>query len=388
MDRWQRTAWIVWTAVVLAGIGRAALYHNPRHCGCYDIFAEGGRHWLAGEAVYDLDHPESLSVFRYSPLVAAGCAPLSLLSAPAGSAVLRFVNLAVLIAGLAVWGKRVLPLSTDRAKWLLLIALAGGPPLLDVQLTLLTLGLMLLATAAFTAGRPGLSALALSVATCLKAYPVALGLLFVVIEPRRFGWRFAAALLLALALPFAFQTPNYVAGQYRDWLIGGLNPRYIDGAFQDVMFTWQRWIGPMDRSTYTLLSVAAGAAVGGVIFVCRGQVSVADSSVSAFGLGTAWMMAFGPATEGTTYIVLAPAAAFMMMQGRRMPGWRRWAAIGAYAILAAGQLQLLFPLGRPIHRVGAQPAAAVLLLIAFATWKPAGQQKAADEPRQLGQLAA
>src|SRR5581483_7963834 len=144
MDRWTRTACVVWVAVVLAGVGRAALYHHPRHCGCYDIFADGGRHWLAGEPVYDLDHPESLTVFRNSPLVAAGCAPLALLSNPAGSAVLRLVNFAALIAGLACWAAVAVP-PAWRARWWLLVAAAGGPALLDVQLNLLTLGLMLLA---------------------------------------------------------------------------------------------------------------------------------------------------------------------------------------------------------------------------------------------------
>jgi hypothetical protein len=71
-----------------------------------------------------------------------------------------------------------------------------------------------------------------------------------------------------------------------------------------------------------------------------------------------------------------------------MAGWRRWAAISAYAILAAGQLQLLFPLGRPVHRIGAQPVAAVLLLAVFAAWKPAAHQKAAGESGRLGQMAA
>jgi hypothetical protein len=375
MDRWQRTAWIVWIAIVLAGVGRGALYHLPRHCGCYDVFADGGRHWLAAEPLYDLDHPDALTVFRNSPLVAAGCAPLALLSAPAGSALLRFVNLAVLIAGLAVWGRQVLRSPTDRAKWWLLIALAGGPPLLDVQLTLLTLGFMLLAAAAFTAGRLNLSALALSLAVCLKAYPVALGLLFVVIEPRRFAPRFAAAMVLALALPFAFQSPGYVAGQYHDWLVGGLNVRYIPDAFQDVMFTWQRWVGPMDRSTFTLLSVVVGSAIGAVMLVRRGRLSINNSVISAFGMATAWMMAFGPATEGTTYIVLAPAAALAVMQMARMPGWRRWAALPAYVLLALAQLQLLFPLGRPMHRIGAQPVAAVLLLAVFVGWQRLGRYR-------------
>ncbi|HEY1380306.1 MAG TPA: glycosyltransferase 87 family protein, partial [Gemmataceae bacterium] len=164
MDRWQHTAWVVWGLVVVGGVGRAALYHLPRHCGCYDVFAAGGRHWLAGEPVYDLDHPDSLTVFRYSPLVAAACAPLALLSPPAGSAALRLVNFAALIAGLAWWGRRVLPSPTDRAKWWLLVALAGGPALLDVQFNLLTVGLMLVGAAAFSAGRLNVSAAALSLA--------------------------------------------------------------------------------------------------------------------------------------------------------------------------------------------------------------------------------
>jgi hypothetical protein len=210
--------------------------------------------------------------------------------------------------------------------------------------------------------------MALSLAVCLKAYPVALGLLFVVIEPRRFGPRFAAAMVLALALPFAFQSPGYVAGQYQDWLVGGLNARYIPGAFQDVMYTWQRWIGPMDRSAFILISAVVGMAIGGVTFIRRRRMTVGDCVVSAFGMATAWMMAFGPASEGTTYILLAPAAAIAVL-GNRTPGWRRWVSLTAYLILVAAQLQLLLPLGRPLHRIGAQPVAAVLLLGVFVAWR-------------------
>src|SRR4051794_39148207 len=59
MDRWRRAAYIAWGFIIVAGVGRATLYHLPRHCGCYDVFADGGRHWLAAEPVYDLDHLES-----------------------------------------------------------------------------------------------------------------------------------------------------------------------------------------------------------------------------------------------------------------------------------------------------------------------------------------
>lgn len=358
MGWWRRTAVIVWSLVVAAGVGRAALYHLPRHCGCYDVFADGGRHWLAGEPVYDLDHPDSLTVFRYSPLVAAGCAPLALLSAPAGSAVLRLFGFTLLLTGLTWWGRTVLPDGERRAKWWVLVAAAGGAALLDVQLTMPMVGLMLIAAAAFSAGRFNIAAAALSLAVCLKAYPVALAMLFVLIAPRRFGPRFVVAMAVALAAPFALQSPAYVAGQYHDWLAGGLNARYVDGWFQDAMFLWQRVVGPIERSTFTLASVIAGAVVGLIVMLRRRDLSFQEQVVAAFGLASAWMMAFGPATEATTYVLLAPAAALAAVNRR---------GLMAFALLALSQAQLLFPLGRPLQKIGAQPLAALLLMGVYAT---------------------
>jgi hypothetical protein len=128
----------------------------------------------------------------------------------------------------------------------------------------------------------------------------------------------------------------------------------------------------MGRSAYTLLSVAAGAAVGLVVLVRR-RLTVEERAVSAFGLATAWMMAFGPATEATTYVLLAPAVGLAALRARPT-------AIAAYGLLALAQVQLLFPLGRPLHRVGAQPLAALVLLLVFARWRreiaaPADEQQ-------------
>lgn len=386
MDRWPRISLIVWTLIVVAGVGRAALYHLPRHCGCYDVFADGGRHWRDAEPVYDLQHPDSLVVFRYSPLVAVGCVPLALVAAPLGSAMLRLVNLAVLLIGLAAW-IRTVPISREnRAKWWLFVALAGGPALLDVQLNLITLGFMLLGIAAFTTSRFTLSVMALSLATCLKAYPIALALLLVLNEPRRFGPRLLAGLLTVLALPFAFQSPEYVTQQYRDWLVAGLNARYADGAFQDVMFVWQRWLWPMERTTFLSIAVLVGAGIGVLVLIRRPSPAV------IFGLGCAWMMAFGPATEATTYVLLAPAAAsaIVLSWTRATASWLRWTSGLAYGLLALSQAQLLFPLGRPLHHVGAQPVAGIMLLVVFAGWpsrRDGGTNKIADTvtlPAALG----
>ena len=93
MGRWRRAAVIVWTLVVAAGVGRAALYHLPRHCGCYDVFADGGRHWLRGEDLYDKVHVHSLHVFRYAPTLAALLSPLGVLPVHARKARAKLFSL-------------------------------------------------------------------------------------------------------------------------------------------------------------------------------------------------------------------------------------------------------------------------------------------------------
>jgi hypothetical protein len=377
MSRVQRAAWVVWILLVVAGVGRAALYDQVRHRGSYEVFQDGGRYWLAGQPVYDVAHPESLCVFRYSPLWAAAFTPLGLMPAPAGSAVLRLANFIVLLLGMAWWGSRVLGQSPERgrqAHWWLLTALAAGGTLLDVQLNLFTLGLMLIGMAALEARRWNLSAATIGLAVCCKAYPISLALVLVLVYPRRFAPRFAVALLALLALPFVLQHPVYVAEQYHDWLHGGLNARYTSGGwFQDAMYLWCRWVGgpSLDRTTYLLAAAAVGALIALAVLRRRGRVPATDLHVSLFGMCLAWMMAFGPATEAKTYVMLTPAAALVMLRVclGGPPLWWRLAGGAAYTLLTLSVLQLLFPLNKPLHHLGAQPFAALLLLPIFLCWR-------------------
>jgi len=49
-------------------------------------------------------------------------------------------------------------------------------------------------------------------------YPLAVGLLLVLVYPRQLGWRLAVAVIAGLVVPFALQHPEYVARQYHDWI--------------------------------------------------------------------------------------------------------------------------------------------------------------------------
>src|SRR5207244_1552994 len=110
-----------------------------------------------------------------------------------------------------------------------------------------------------------------------------------------------------------------------DWFQGGLNQRYFDGAFQDAMHLWQRWVGPMRRGEYTLISVAAGGGIAVAALFLRRRVATETLHEGVFGMCCAWMMAFGPATEGATHVLFAPVAALAVLRASEgMPVWSRW----------------------------------------------------------------
>src|SRR5436190_21765408 len=105
LDRWEKIAAVLWCVATLAITMRLLL--TPSYQGVYPIFAGAGRSWIAGLDLYQkqagLDH------YRYSPLVAALFAPLTLLPDWLGGILWRGVNLAVFIAGLLWFCRVVVP---------------------------------------------------------------------------------------------------------------------------------------------------------------------------------------------------------------------------------------------------------------------------------------
>ena len=75
---------IAWCLIAVMSVGRAALIQYPRHGGCYWIYAEAGRAWLAGDDLYSAR--PGRDVYRYSPLLAVLLAPMGALPDMLGSA--------------------------------------------------------------------------------------------------------------------------------------------------------------------------------------------------------------------------------------------------------------------------------------------------------------
>jgi hypothetical protein len=380
----DRAAWILpklvlglWVILVALAVGRGFLALSPNHAGCYHIFADAARHWQAEQDLYDRARPRSVEVFRNCPSVAVMLSPLAWLPVVWGNIALRIIGLAVLLPALWWWSRLVLAgtreaepdLPMRRAWFFLLVAGLCNNSLMDIQLNVLTLGLLIVTVAAVARERWNLAAIACALTVCAKAYPLALGLCLAVLYPRRFAGRWVAAMACCLALPFAFGEPSYVLHQYDEWLRFGLNARYHENHFQDVQQMCLCWGAPMTRQVYQLLGAIIGSGVGLVCLVLRRRSSGERMPLlPVFAMCSAWMMAFGPATEATTYILLAPAvaAATVNAWARRGYLWHRSALTISCGLLTLTQIELIFPIDQPLHRIGAQSVAAVLFLAAMA----------------------
>jgi hypothetical protein len=375
-DRWQRLAVAAWVVVLVVICALVLVARRSR--GVYPIFANAGQSWLEGEGLYPATaRPGVPDEFRYSPPVAALFAPLGLLPEGVGGCLWRLLNAAVYLGGFAWWCLAVLPAGASLSRgqraalWLLLIPLSVGS-LHNGQSNALVAGLLLAATAGAARARWNLAAACVAVACLFKGYPLAVGLLLAAVYPRQFGPRLVLALAAGLALPFLLQRPAYVARAYEEWfrLLGAddRKDRPLDRGYRDL---WQlfRVAGiQISRAVYLALQLAAA---GGAAALClAGRAAHWPRRrllATLLALGTCWMLLCGPATESSTYILVAPVLAAALVIGWAESGrTAAWSLPGlSFALLAVGQVGCWFPVGKQLHTLGIQPLATLLLTVSL-----------------------
>ncbi len=365
--RFALFAWVVGTAVVCV---RSAL--APERASVFPIFREAARAWCRGEDAY---RPVMHDHYRYSPTATLLLVPFAVLPDSAGGSLWRLVSIAAYLAALVWWLRDVVPrVPGPRAAGavLLLVLPLSLSNFNNGQSNILVLALLLAAGAAAASDRWHLAALTAASACFFKGYPLAVGLLLAALFPRRFGGRFVLALLAGLALPFACQQPGYVVGQYQRWAeqlrLDDRQQTDCEGTYRDVRLP-ARVLGiPPSEDAFRLLQVLSGAAALGVGLLGRSAGWERRRVLHALlGLGCFWMVLFGPATESSTYLLLAPFLAWCLVEAVRRPRWpdgRAFTLAGA-ALLLACAMAVWFPFGRSVHALGLQALGGLLLLAGF-----------------------
>ena len=213
------------------------------------------------------------------------------------------------------------------------------------------------------------AAVALAFACYLKIYPISLAMLVIVIFPRKFGARFALAMIAGALVPFLTQDPSYVARQYGRW---------VDNLVEDDRSDWPvvngyldgwlliRALGlPVSFEVYRVFTAVAGALLGLLVLELRLRGdSGRDFLQRVFALGCCWMTLLGPATEGHTYILLGAPAAWLAIEAGRgaLPVGARRAAWLVVGLLYLSLLCQATPLVHVVPCVW-MPLAALLLAV-------------------------
>jgi len=371
LERWERWAISAWIVVVLAVCSRGLIAPHSHSC-WHQYYQPAGLNWCSGHDLYQ----ELGETCRYSPLVHAGLVPFSLLPDRLGALVWRQVNAVIFLAGLYWWSRSVLPETVTRKQRALLFLLAL--PLTygninNAQANLIMLGLMLAGLAAAADGRWNFAAACIALSCLFKLYALAAGLLLVLVYARRFGPRFGAALLLGLALPFVLQQPDYVARQYVNWFTNLRADDRSDWTFapgyRDLWLLIRLWHVPIGRHGYVAIQLLAAAGVALLCLFLRLRDWPPRRLLTALlGLVACWMTVCGPATESSTYSLLAPSLAWALLEafdpGR--PKGVRGLVLTSYGLFVASQLVGVSPWVTQFHSLGPQPLGGLVLFVTLA----------------------
>jgi hypothetical protein len=285
------------------------------------------------------------------------------------------------------WVRWVLPadLQTSRRGLVYLLAgLLAATGLIDAQVNALVIGLLLLASADLVRQRSGWAACWTALACLLKLFPVSFALLVVLLRPRTFAPRLVLALLAGLFLPFLLQDPDLVWQHYQSWiqLIGqdqGRQDWPLDLSYRDLRFLFRVYLIPLPHQIWQALQFVGGLLMAMLVIGLRLRKEPETKTlVRILGLACCWMLVLGPATEGCTYVLLAPSLAWAAVESFRTsrrkdegqrPALGRWLRRGvlllAVGLLLTASAAPWFPGGKQIHLLGPHPLAGSLALGCF-----------------------
>jgi hypothetical protein len=371
----RRTVWRSWTAWAVAAWSVALLVISTRAAlvpvaqrSVYWIYADAGRHWRALDDVYRIN-----PFYRYSPAVSEWFAAWTLLPDQAGAVLWRLLGAGVFLAALGWWARDVLPRRLTRTEYAALFLLAlplSVNSLNNGQVNLLLAGLHLAALAAVARDRWNLAAVCLAAACLLKIYPLALALLLVAAFPRKLGPRLTLAVGLGLVLPFVLRPTSFVVRQYGMWfsLLGrdDRSPLPLSDWYRDAKLLLHVWDVPLNGGGYQALQLGTAAVVAAVCLAGRwAGWPRRQLLTTTLALGTCWMLLFGPATESSTFALLAPSLAWAVVEAWQRPGWRRGPVLAGFGLLISTYVAGWFPVGSTYHSLGIHPLATLVLFAAF-----------------------
>jgi len=360
---------LAWAGAIIGLAGRAIL--NPDRATNTARFLRAGNDWINAEPLYIYTPNKG---FVYSPLAAVCYAATTYLPTILANIFWILVSAGLLLSGLWLMLNkgpfRNLPQRFHGIVYLLVFPLSLGN-LDSAQANPIVIGFVMLAIGAAAMERWTFAAVALTGAVYWKVYPLAVGMLLVLVAPKKFSWRLVLFVVIGALLPFLFQKTDYVSGQYWLWYDTRVSDNRLsyslDVAPLDLWFLLVRFGElPMSNLVYRVIQLAAA---GGIAVVCLygawKQWATERLLGALFCLVCIWMTLLGPASELHAWLLLAPAAAFAFVESFALKTSKPLRVLSAiaYILLLLAILRVGFiPKYKELWILTLQPIAAIFFL--------------------------
>ncbi len=408
---WLKRAVALWLILAVAASIKAAV--QPSQHTVYPVLARGARNWWSDTSLY-LTYTD-VDLFRYSPTWAVAMTPFGLLPDRLGGIVWVWANVLAMLVAMRVFVRHVLPGSwpPKREALLLAMTLAGSARgIWAGQSNAILIASAMLGLAAVVRGRWWTAALLLAVPVFIKVWPAALVLLVAACWPRQLVGRIVVVMGLLAAAPLVTRPRETVVWQYGEW-VSMLNSTQIERwqGYRDGWTVWEFFQFPVDRNLYEIVQCETALAVLGWCLWQRGRVharthaagsrskaprirrackhapyesapnvnswwagaaivppceaAVRRLLTSIFSIWLAWQLVFGPGSERLTYLIIAPAISWAVLeswQSKRLRGL----AVAAWllvTLLSMGAVERVLLKLTPLA-----PALLPLGVVAFAAW--------------------
>ena len=358
--------WILVLLGICVRIGFAPHSHDV-----FGTYLDAGQRWSAGESLYNYTRG-----FVYSPLIAAFFSLFSWLPVWLGSMVWRLLNATIFVGAILWWlqSDNRIPKRLHWLVFLLILPLSLGN-FNNGQVNPMIVGLLMISIVCAHTERWMLSALAMGFATYLKIYPLAVGLLLVLLYPTKLGWRLALILILLCGLSFLLQRPAYVLEQYQRWFrTRAADDRRMNMniAPRDFAMILRLLQINLSANLLTVVQLVAAAAAAAVCVYGRLQKWCSQRLIIwVFSAGICWMLLFGPSTEDATYVLIAPPLACALVEAfhRNMSVQMRVLICASFGFLLVGLiLNAFFGLKKTPTLMSVQPFGAVLFAVYASIW--------------------
>ena len=207
---------------------------------------------------------------------------------------------------------------------------------------------------------------------------IAFALLLAIIFPKELSVRLLLGLAGLFVVSLLLQKPSYVLREYSSWFANLTSDRrralQYYGKWRD-FYLLLRLIGiPISAMCWEIVQVAAGVIAATICLL--GTIrrwSLATLLFYAMSLAIVWMLLFGPATEGATYMLIAVPSAYLLISGwsnNAQSALQITSTLTYLGFISAAMLNSWFHIKRDVHLIHAiQPCFTLCFCAALFFWR-------------------